>query len=79
MVGALGRAQLDKFVDIVHDAAFAHDLQPDDAAAERADGQAIGLGVAKQIIGALTPAAAVHVFDDDGGITGDMFAQRGHH
>ena len=76
---AFRRAEVEKFVDVVHHAAIAQDAQTNDGAAERADGESVGSGNARHMIAHLPAAAAVHVLDEDGRIARDVFAQKRHH
>ena len=62
MADGFGRAEINKFIDLVHDAAFTHELQRQHAAAHGADGQAVGARATKHIIACFTPAAAFHIF-----------------
>ena len=59
--------------------ALAQEIQSDDAAAERSDREPVGTGIAVHMIAHLPTAAAVHVLDDDGGISRDVFAQKRNH
>ena len=54
---AFGPAEINELVDIVHDAALAHNAQCDHRAAQRADGQSLRPSAAKDMIGPLAAAA----------------------
>jgi hypothetical protein len=68
-------AEIDEFVDIVHDAGFPHDAQPNDRTAQGSDGEAVGVGGAKYMIRRSAPSAALDKFNDDGRISWNIFAQ----
>src|SRR5688500_18259787 len=72
VAAAFGSAKINKFVEIIHDTAFAHDLQGHDTAAQGADGEAIRTAVSKQIVSGFSTATTVHVLHRDGWITRDM-------
>ena len=68
------RAEVDEFIDVVHDPSLFHDLQADDRTAEGADGQAVRLGVLKNLIGRPAPAAAFDKLDNQSRITRNILA-----
>src|SRR6185503_12731317 len=72
------RAEIDKFIEIVEYAAFAHNVERDNAAAHGADRQAVGPRCAEHIVGRFAPAAAVHIFEHQRGIPGNVLAQEGY-
>src|SRR5918992_1965662 len=71
VTAALGSAKINKFVEIIHDAAFAHDLEGHDTAAQGADGETVRTAVSKQIVGRFSAAAPVHVLHRNSWITRD--------
>jgi hypothetical protein len=79
VVFAFGRAEINKFVDIVRNASFAHDGEANDGSARGADGETIRTNVTIQMIRSLTAAAAVHILDHHRWIAGNMLFQEGQH
>src|SRR5919106_4672961 len=79
VAGALRRAKVEKFIDIVHHSALAQEIQSDYGAAECSDREPVGTGIAVHMIAHLSTAATVHVLDRDGGISRDIFAQKRNH
>ena len=77
VVLAHGSSQIDKFIDIVHDAGFPHDVQPNDRAAQGSDGKTVGVDGAEHMICRSAPSSALDKFEDDGRISRDIFAQIG--
>src|SRR5262245_24019712 len=73
MTFAFTGSKKDELVQIIHHARFAQDGTGEDAARRAADGQTVG--PAEYVIGGLAPTAAVHKFDKDGGLSGNMLLQ----
>jgi len=78
VAGGFRRAEINKLIEVIEHTAFAHDVERNDAAAHGADGKPIGASVAEHVVGRLAPAAAVHIFEHQCGISRDMFAQKRH-
>ncbi len=78
VAGGFRRAEIDKLVEIVEHAAFAHDVQRYHAAAHGPDGKPVGASVAEHVVGGFAPAAAIHVFEHQRGISRNMLAQKGY-
>src|SRR5580765_7380324 len=76
VAGGFRRAEIDKLVEIVEHAAFAHDVQRYDAAAHGPDRKPVGASVAEQVVCRFAPAAAVHIFEHQRGIPWNMLAQK---
>src|SRR5262245_13030947 len=73
MAFAFRGAEKDKLVEIIQDARFAQNRTGKYAARRAADGQTIG--PAEDVIGCLSPAAAVHEFDQNSGLSRNMLFQ----
>src|SRR5262245_42145761 len=73
MAFAFSGAEKDKLVEIIENARFAQNRAGEYAAWRAADGQTIGS--AEDVIGGFPPAAAIHKFDQNGGLSGNMLFQ----
>src|SRR5262245_48084557 len=73
MTGTVRRTQINKFVDIILDPAFAEDGVGQKSGTDIADGQAVGFGYLEKMIGGLSSSATRHVFAEDRWIPRDVF------
>ena len=64
---------MDEFVDIVHHAGLAHDVQTDDRTGEGSHGETVGLGVSVYLIGRRAAAAAFDNFKNESRIPRNIF------
>ncbi len=76
---AVGRAEINQLVDVVLHARRAEHGVGHQRGPHAADGQAVGLGDAIDVIGRLPSAARTHVLHDDGRISRNMLAQNVDH
>src|ERR1044071_5886990 len=79
MLGAVGRAEVDKFVDVVLHAGLAEHRVGDQGSTHAADGEPVRFGDFENVIGRLAAAARLHVLDDDVGTAGDVPAKNVDH
>ena len=77
MATAFRGAEIDKFIDVVHDAGLAHNLQRDETATERAYSETVWACIAVHVIGRFPSTATVHELQKDRGVAWDVFAQKG--
>lgn len=73
---AFRRAKVEKFIDVVHYAALAQEIESNDAATKRSHREPVGAGFAVHMVAHLPTPTAVHVLDHGGGIPRDIFAQK---
>src|SRR5262245_59725499 len=73
------RAQINKLVRIVRNAFFTHNRQAHDCTAGGSDGKPIRGSGSVEVVCSFATTPAVHVLDDDCGISTNMFLEKREH
>src|SRR5262245_34848526 len=79
MILAHWGAEINEFVDVIHDAGFSHDVQPNDRTAQGSHGKTVRVDGAKHMICRSAPSSTLDEFNNDGRISRDVFAQIRNH
>src|SRR5262245_46171151 len=79
MILAHRSTEINEFVDVIHDAGFPHDVQPNDRTAQGSTGKTVRVDGAKNMICCSAPSSTLDEFDNDSRISRDVFAQIRNH
>src|SRR5215510_4572513 len=78
MVSAVGRAQVNKLIEIVANTGFLQDSVGYQTAADAADRKTVRPRVAEDMVGCFGTATSRHKLELDGWLAGNMLLQEGH-